>query len=191
MGKIYVIALALCSIILTISVVESIDESPEAVEKWFKKLGHKKERVTKLHFFLHEKSGGSNQTAYQVAQSNITLTSPTFFGQVSMIDDILREGSAPDSQVLGRAQGLTGLSSLEEASLIMTMNFVFTTGKYNGSTLSVLGRNPFSKKYREMAIIGGSGVFRLARGIITTQTSLFNPTSGDVISEYNVVVIHY
>lgn len=173
------------------SVVESIDESPEAVEKWFEELGHKRERVTKLHFFLHENGGGSNQTAYPVAQSNITLTSPTFFGQVSMIDDILREGSAPDSQIVGRAQGLTGSSSLEETSLIMTINFVFTTGKYNGSTLSVLGRNPLSNKHREMAIVGGSGVFRLARGIITTQTTLINPTSRDVIAEYNVLVFHY
>lgn len=191
MEKIFIIALALCSIIVSIAVVESIDESPEAVEKWFKELSHKKERVTKLHFFLHERGGGSNQTAYQVAQSNITLTSPTSFGQVTMIDDILRQGSAPDSQIVGRAQGLTGSSSLEESSLIMSMNFVFTTGKYNGSTLSVLGRNPFSSKYREMAIVGGSGVFRLAKGIITTQTTLINPTSRDVVAEYNVVVIHY
>ncbi|KAL8089947.1 dirigent protein 22-like [Apium graveolens] len=191
MEKFYMIVVALCSIILSITVVEGIDVSPKAVDKWFKELPHKKEKVTKLHFFLHEEGSGVNQTAYLVAQSNISFTSPTNFGLVSMIDDILREGAAPDSQIVGRAQGLTGSSSMEEASLIMSLTFVFTTGKYNGSSLSFLGRNPLSNKYREMPIVGGSGVFRLARGIITTQTIMLNITTFQVISEYKVIVFHY
>ncbi|XP_074356878.1 dirigent protein 22-like [Apium graveolens] len=191
MGKIYMIVLALCSIIISITVVQGIDISPEAVDKWFKKLPHKKEKVTKLHFFLHEEGTGVNQTAYPVAQSNISFTSPTLFGLVVMIDDILKVGAASDSQIVGRCQGLMGLSSLEETSLIMALTFVFTTGKYNGSSLSFLARNPTSNKYREMPIVGGSGVFRLARGIISTQTIVSNATTLHTIAEYELIVFHY
>ncbi|KAH1084375.1 hypothetical protein J1N35_024136 [Gossypium stocksii] len=46
----------------------------------------------------------------------------------------------------------------------MAYNFAFIEGKYNGSNLSVLGRNPVFSAVREMPVIGGSGVFRFARG---------------------------
>ncbi|KAL8089940.1 dirigent protein 22-like [Apium graveolens] len=169
------------------------DETPEAVEKWFKKLPYKKEKVTKLRVFLHEKGNGNgiNQTAYVVAQSNISSTSNSSFGFVSMIDDILREGAEPDSPIVGRAQGLMGSCSLEETTLIMSFTFVFTTGKYNGSSISILGRNPLPNEYRELPIVGGSGVFRLARGVITTRTIMFNVTSLYIIAEYELLVFHY
>ncbi|KAK1383074.1 Dirigent protein [Heracleum sosnowskyi] len=193
MGRIYMIVLALCSVILSVSVVEgNIDVTPKGVDKWYKELRHKKEKVTKLRFFLHEKgSSGDNQTAYLVAQSNISFTSPSNFGLVSMIDDILRKGAAPDSQIVGRTQGLMGSSSMEETSLIMALTFVFTTGKYNGSSISFLGRNPLANNYREIPIVGGSGYFRLARGIITTRTITLDIPTLRVIAEYKLLVFHY
>lgn len=192
MGKICMTVLALCTIIISVSAVEgSIDETPKGVDKWYKQLRFKKEKVSKLRFFLHEKGTPINQTAHLVAQSNISFTSPTNFGLVSMIDDILREGASPDSPIVGRTQGLMGSSSMDESSLIMALTFVFTSGKYNGSSLSFLGRNPLSKKYREMPIVGGSGVFRLARGIITTQTVELDIPTLHVIAEYKVLVFHY
>ena len=194
MGKICITTLALFAIILSISAVESIiDQRPEAVEKWFNKLGQKKEKMTKLHFFLHEAAapGSANQTAFLVAESNISSTSPTLYGQVSVIDDILREGPEPDSPIVGRAQGLSVSSDLREPTIIMSLNFLFTTGKYNGSTLSINARNPLLNKYRELPILGGSGYFRLARGLITTNTAVFNITSQVTIAEYRVIALHY
>lgn len=186
------IVLVLCSmVIISVRVVHGIDKSPEAVEKWIQKLSHKKEKLTKLHFFLHDTVSGKNPTALKVAQSNITFTSPTLFGLITMIDDPLTVGPELNSSKVGRAQGFYGFSSLEESSLVMTMNFFFTNGKYNGSTLSVLGRNPLLNRYRELSIVGGSGVFRLARGIATSQTTWLNMTTGDAIIEYNVIAIHY
>ncbi|OMO92819.1 Plant disease resistance response protein [Corchorus olitorius] len=104
------------------------------------------------------------------------------------MDDPLTEGLEPTSKELGRAQGLYALSSQTEMSLLMAMNLVFTTGQFNGSTLTIMGRNHPSP-YREMTIIGGSGVFRLARGVALAQARFFNTTNALV--EYNVFVIHY
>lgn len=50
---------------------------------------------------------------------------------------------------------------MEGLGFLMTMNFAFTDGDYNRSTLSLLG--PVLHEYREMPIVGGSGVFRMAR----------------------------
>lgn len=88
-----------------------------------------------------------------------------------MIDDPLTLGPKPNSRIVGWTQGFYGFSSMEEPSLLTTMDLLFTNGKYNGSTLSVLGRNPVLSWYRELFIVGESGVFRLARGVATLQTT--------------------
>ncbi|KAI8027293.1 Dirigent protein 19 [Camellia lanceoleosa] len=63
--------------------------------------------------------------------------------------------------------------------------------KYNVSTLALLGRDPVFDQYREMSIVGGTGFFRLARGIATASTYSFNTTSNNAVLEFHVIVIHY
>lgn len=169
-----------------------VAEGAEEVNEWFNKLPDAKEKVTKLHFFMHDTFGGNNHlTAVTVAKATSTDKSPTAFGQVSIMDDPLRETIDPTSKELGRAQGLYAFSGQENMSLLMAYNLAFTTGRYNGSTLTVLGRNPAVLQPREMPIIGGSGVFRLARGVATANLRYFNMTVGKALIEYHVVVIHY
>ncbi|KAK4377353.1 hypothetical protein RND71_003649 [Anisodus tanguticus] len=81
---------------------------------------------------LGSSASGKNPTAVQIAQSNMTAKSPTFFGFVAMINDPLTVGPEPNSTIVGRAQGIYGSADQNEAGLLMTMNFMFTTGKYNG-----------------------------------------------------------
>ncbi|XP_059655001.1 dirigent protein 23-like [Cornus florida] len=184
------VVLMLCFVVMTIPMVYGIAQGPKAVEEWFKKLSYRKQKVTKLHFYFHETVSGKNPTVMQVAQSNITDKSWTSFVLVMMMDDPLKAGPEPTSEIIGRAQGLFGSAGLDEFGLLMTMNLHFTDGKYNGSTLAVLGRNPVPNLYREMPIVGGSGVFRLPRGIATVKTYSFNATTADAIVEYNIVVLH-
>ncbi|XP_049400788.1 dirigent protein 21-like [Solanum stenotomum] len=186
-----VLLLCFIVIIMVMPMAQGVELGPKAVEKWFKKLPHAKQKVTKLHFYFHDIVSGKNPTAVQIAQSNMTAKSPTSFGFVAMMDDPLTVGPETNSRIVGRAQGIYGSADQNEGALLMTLNFVFTTGKYNGSTLSVLGRNPVFHQYREMPIVGGSGVFRLAQGIATAKTYWFNLTSGDAVVEYNVMVLHY
>ncbi|XP_057493266.1 dirigent protein 22-like [Actinidia eriantha] len=173
------------------AIVQGIDESPPAVEQWFQTLGQKKEIVTKLHFYFRDTVSGKNPTATKVAQPNTTPPSPTSFGAVFVIDDPLTVGPEPNSPIIGRAQGIYAAAGLQEVDLLLTLNYVFTSGQFNGSTLSILGRNPIFNTYRELPIVGGSGVFRLARGIATAKTYLLNAATGDAIVEYNVIVLHY
>lgn len=110
---------------------------------------------------------------------------------MNMIDNPLTDKPENDSKMLGRAQGFYGLASQEEMGLVMVMNFLFMTGRYNGSTLTVLGRNPVMQKVREMPVIGGTGLFRFARGYVQANTHTLNPQTRDAVVKYNVYVLHY
>lgn len=95
------------------------------------------------------------------------------------------------SKLVGRAQGFYAQAAQQEIGLLMAMNFAFIEGKYNGSTITVLGRNTVFSKVREMPVVGGSGLFRFARGYVQARTHWLNMTSGDAIVEYNIYVLHY
>ena len=107
-----------------------------------------------------------------------------------MIDDPLTEGPDNSSRVIGHAQGMYGFADQQEYALLMTMNLVFSEGQYNGSTLSVMGRNPVMEQVRELAVIGGSGVFRFASGYAQAKTITMMDPNGATIFEYNVYVSH-
>ncbi|PON74470.1 Disease resistance response protein [Trema orientale] len=156
-----------------------------------KELGFKREKLTHLHFYFHDVVSGRNPTAVKVAEAATTNTSSTNFGYVAVLDDPLTVGPNATSEQVGRAQGIYASASQTEVGLLMVLNYVFTEGKYNGSTLSILGHNAILSAVREMPVVGGSGLFRFARGYAEARTYMFNATTLDAIVEYNVYVLHY
>ncbi|KAJ7956510.1 Dirigent protein [Quillaja saponaria] len=95
-----------------------------------------------------------------------------------------------NSKLIGRAQGISAISSHHnELSLLTAFTFGFTSGAFNGSSVSVVGRNPIMDEVREMPIVGGTGIFRLARGYVFATTYSTDPV-GAVIG-YNVTILHY
>ncbi|XVE48891.1 hypothetical protein DITRI_Ditri01bG0038000 [Diplodiscus trichospermus] len=160
------------------------------VESWASKLDAKQETVTNLQFYFHDTVSGKSPSAIRVAQAPDTEKSPTLFGAMLMADDPLTETPDPNSKLLGRAQGLYGSAGKTELGLIMAMSFCFTDGIYNGSSISILGKNSAMSPVREMPIVGGTGVFRLARGYALAKTHWFDITTGDAIVGYNVTIVH-
>ncbi|KAL0397596.1 UNVERIFIED_CONTAM: Dirigent protein 19 [Sesamum calycinum] len=173
--------------------VNAIAQSPKDVEDWFLNLNKSEEKVTKFHFYYHNsRNPDKNLSAVQVAKGPPLFSdNPPYFGVLTITDDPLTVGPDISSKRVGYAQGFYATSSLEEVSMLMGAAFVFTEGKYNGSTVVVLGRNPIGEQYRELPIIGGTGVFRLARGVVTLQTYFFNFTMALAIVEMDVLVLHY
>ncbi|KAJ8760132.1 hypothetical protein K2173_010988 [Erythroxylum novogranatense] len=155
-----------------------------------KELGLKKQKISHFRVYWHDILSGSNPTAVRIVPppSNSSATS---FGFLAMIDDPLTEGPNLTSKMVGRAQGLYGSAAQEELRLILAMNFVFTEGKFNGSSITILGSNKVSLNIREMPVIGGTGIFRLTRGYVQASTYYFNRSSGDTTVEYNIYVLHY
>ncbi|KAF3787474.1 Dirigent protein 3 [Nymphaea thermarum] len=149
-----------------------------------------REKMSHLHFYFHDIVSGRNPTAVNIVRPGNYSSAPGF-GNVAMIDDPLTEGPQLSSKLIGRAQGFYALDGQQETTLLMACTYVFLEGKYNGSTLSILGRNVPMQAVREMPVVGGSGLFRLARGYALARTYQYDTNTGDADVEYNVYVIHY
>ncbi|XP_050370225.1 dirigent protein 22-like [Argentina anserina] len=154
-------------------------------------LGLKNEKISHFRLYWHDIVSGKNPSAIFIVVKSPINSSSTGFGNVAMIDDPLTEKPELSSRLLGWAQGFYASASQKEVGLLVAMNFYFIQGKYNGSTITILGRNPVSTKVREMPIIGGSGIFRFARGYVEARTHRYNPVTGDTNVEYNCYVLHY
>jgi hypothetical protein len=151
-----------------------------------------KDRHMKLYW--HDMASGASPMVVEVARAAATNTSKSFFGAVMVIDDPLTEGpdlnSSSTSGLLGRAQGTYISAGKDELSLMMNMNFVFQAGKYNRSSVAIMARNAVFDAVREMAVLGGTGVFRMARGYAQARTHTFDLKTGDATVEYNLFIRH-
>ncbi|XP_023534285.1 dirigent protein 23-like [Cucurbita pepo subsp. pepo] len=148
-----------------------------------------KQTVTNIQFYFHDTPSGNTPSAIKVAEAPSSTNSPTLFGNVFIADDPLTETPDPKSKEVGRAQGLYAMASQQELALLMTLTYQFTAGEFNGSSIVIVGKNSVMHKVRELPVVGGTGVFRFARGYALASTYSFN-TVGDAIVGYNVTVIH-
>ncbi|KAF7075599.1 hypothetical protein CFC21_080362 [Triticum aestivum] len=157
--------------------------------------GHRfgKEKLTNLRFYLHDTLSGSDPTAVPVAHGASTTPrpgDPTPFSSVYVVDDVLTEGPERTSRVVGSAQGLYASTGRHGLGLVLGIDFAFND--YNGSSFVVFSRNPVADgDGRELAVVGGRGAFRLARGFALLRTHYLNTGNGDAIIEYNVTLMHY
>ncbi|KAL5204119.1 hypothetical protein ABZP36_008990 [Zizania latifolia] len=115
-----------------------------------------------LHFYMHDLLG---DTAVQVVRGPRGM-----FGSTVVIDDLLTEGPASSSAVVGRAQGQYIVASVGSMDLMITMNVVLRSGPYAGSSVTVVGRDDTGAAVRELTVVGGTGQFRMARGYVLWKT---------------------
>ncbi|KAK4401859.1 Dirigent protein 21 [Sesamum angolense] len=141
-----------------------------------------------LHFYVQDLLAGENKTVYEVARADITSNSTTSFGQVRVFDDLMTAGPDYNSEPIGRAQGLVTSADLAVSAFAMNLNFVFTSGRFNGSTISVLGRNQILEQQRELTVVGGTGVFRFARGYAIASTYSYDAETQNGVLEYTLYV---
>ncbi|XP_026412334.1 dirigent protein 22-like [Papaver somniferum] len=192
-SSLLLISLSICAMFL-INNILAVDGKSQTFGRVLSlpKLGLKKQKLSHFHMYWHDVVAGSRPTAVVVAKAPTTSKSNNYFGGVVMIDDALTEGPELSSRLIGRAQGFYASAGIHEAATLVNMNLAFIVGKYNGSTLSIMGRDKtLSPGVREMPIIGGSGLFRFARGYVQLRTHHMNSTSGDTTIEYNIYVFHY
>ncbi|CAN6991587.1 unnamed protein product [Brassica rapa subsp. trilocularis] len=177
-------------ILLVTTFASAVDPGDDFARTMNKKLIDlpKHETLTHLRLYWHDSLGGQNPSTVRIQQP---VSNSSLFGSISMMDDALTTDVMKNSTVVGQAQGIYAGAAQGEISLLMVMNFAFKTGKYNGSTITILGRNPVMEKAREMPVVGGSGMFRFARGYVEARTKFVDLKSGVAIVEYNCYVLHY
>ncbi|XP_019703878.1 dirigent protein 19-like [Elaeis guineensis] len=112
------------------------------------------EKKTNLRLYLHDIVSGRNFTTKRVVTANALL--PPSFGDLIVLDDPLTAGPSLTSELVGRAQGFYVLATqpAHDPALALAMNFVFVAGEYNGSTLTIMGRNAVLETTKEMPVVG-------------------------------------
>ncbi|KAL4351471.1 hypothetical protein GQ457_06G001900 [Hibiscus cannabinus] len=148
------------------------------------------QKVTRLHFFLHDTMSGKDPSAVTVARPNATTISVPF-GEVIVANDPLTVGPDTTSEVIGNAQGLWVSTGRDVLTLMVYLDFGFTKGEFDGSSISMFSRNLITETKRELAVVGGRGKFRMAKGFAQLKTYFRNSTLRNSIVEYKVTVIHY
>lgn len=157
----------------------------------------KEEKVTRVRFYLRDTLSGQNPTAVRIAHANLTggSESPVGFGSLFAIDDPLTVGPEKHSKEIGNGQGMyvSGSKEMSKFSIVMYVDLAFTTGKFNGSSISIFSRNPVAEEAgeREIAIVGGRGKFRMARGFVKIKTHKIDMKTGDAVLRYDATVYHY
>ncbi|CAN0927578.1 Pterocarpan synthase 1 [Linum grandiflorum] len=141
-----------------------------------------REKQTHLHFYFHDTVlAPPAPTAYVLNMDTVVkINASNLFGVLVMADDPLTVDPDAGSAVVGRAQGLYGSASLSEPAAVMLLNFAFTEG-----------RNAIFDDVREMPVVGGTGVFRFARGYAEARTYKVDTVKFNVVVEYDVYVSHY
>ncbi|KAL5723316.1 hypothetical protein ACHQM5_006729 [Ranunculus cassubicifolius] len=153
-----------------------------------------KEKKTNLHFYMHDLVSVPNPTVVRVAPSTpINMSNPDMiaanFGSIYVVDNPLTATHDLNSTLIGRSQGIyAAASKKDELAILMNLNFVISSGKYNGSTFTVVTRNSLFQKIREFPVVGGTGGFRMARGYCIAQTHTM--TGLDAVIQYNVTLYH-
>ena len=118
------LVLLLCFIFfMAMPMAQGVELGPKAVEKWFKKLPHAKQKINKYHFYFHDKVSAKIPTEVEIAQSKMTAKYPTSVGSATMIGDPLTVGQESNSTIVGRAQGIYGSTDQDKSALLMTLNF--------------------------------------------------------------------
>ncbi|KAH7664314.1 Dirigent protein [Dioscorea alata] len=151
------------------------------------------EKVANITFYNQEKVAGDNPPIVLVAKpegTTVNASSLIPFGAVYVFDTPFTERQDPNSNVLGQAQGLAVSAGKNDSVVVFSLVFGFTDGPFKGSSFSVLSRDPIMEAERELAIVGGTGKFRLARGFAYLRT-VANITGVGFIVRYDVTILYY
>ena len=66
-------------------------------------MGLKEEKLSHLHFYLHDIVNGPEPTVVRVVEAAMINKSATMFSTVFMMDDLLTEEPEPNSKMVGKA----------------------------------------------------------------------------------------
>ncbi|KAJ3698802.1 hypothetical protein LUZ61_002507 [Rhynchospora tenuis] len=116
-----------------------------------------------LHMYWNDISEGTGKTTVPVITSNSEYPN---FGETRVIDVPLYDTASKD-KIIGRAQGISVQADLKQKAFLLSFNIEFETPDLKGSKLQVVGRwTPEISTKVEWSIVGGSGNYTLAKGVI-------------------------
>lgn len=153
------------------------------------KLGHLKELEMTVYF--QDYSGGPNPTVIAIPGPSTGPLNFTKFGAMFCTDDPITEKIEESSAPIARGQGLYVTSALDGSRTHVLISIVFINDECKGSTLEIQGSSPQLQRVREVAVVGGTGKFRLARGFASFETVYYDDGRQYAVIQCNITVLHY
>ncbi|RCV09206.1 hypothetical protein SETIT_2G008600v2 [Setaria italica] len=114
-----------------------------------------------FHLYLHHAHSGADQNQFEILASK----RPNILGTTLVNDWLIYDKRGQGAKVVARAQGLHIQSGMKAKNWRSSFSIVFedANARFKGSSLEVMGPHI---RFGQWAIVGGTGEFTLARGII-------------------------
>ncbi|WVZ49606.1 hypothetical protein U9M48_000947 [Paspalum notatum var. saurae] len=90
------------------------------------------------------------------------------FGTIGVSDFTIRDGPAPNANLVGRARGMLVCDGMGDDHWLFCHSIVFTDTRFKGSSLKMLG-DFVCENDAGWAIVGGTGEFAYANGAVTAK----------------------
>lgn len=147
-------------------------------------------QLTRIRLYIHETFSGANATVADRVVASPLLGGNATFGEVGVLDDEVRAGEDPASELVGRFQGFFVGTDMRAPRYMSAVSLVFTAGEYNGSTVTVQGQfgSDDGDGALERSVVGGTGRFRMARGYSLMKV-VAAPTPESVVFRIDVFVV--
>ncbi|KAF6992625.1 hypothetical protein CFC21_009601 [Triticum aestivum] len=140
------------------------------------------ESEVNMRLYLHQIAAGPgiNQVAI------VTSSKPSEFGLTAVTDWTVIDGPNPaTATIVARTKGMQVQADVAGPGWFNYFSMVFEkNSRYNGSSFEAMGIH-FQTGQGQMAIMGGTGEFAMARGIIK-YNALANPPTFQTIKELNI-----
>ncbi|KAL0408109.1 UNVERIFIED_CONTAM: Disease resistance response protein [Sesamum radiatum] len=135
-----------------------------------------KRLVFYFHDILYNGHNAKNSTSAIVGApkwgNTVKLASNNHFGDMVIFDDPITLDNNLHSPRVGRAQGFYIYDKKETFTSWIAMSFVFNYTRHKG-TINFIGADPILSKTRDISVIGGTGDFKMSRGIATLATDSY------------------
>ncbi|KAF6998556.1 hypothetical protein CFC21_014671 [Triticum aestivum] len=135
---------------------------------------HRTEHELYARLYLHHTFQGEYRNQHKVLSSVFQNE----FGSLVANDWVITDEPGRDTKVVAHAKGIHIQAGMDTEDYYVSFNMVFDDGRFKGSTLQVMGTVVAEG---EWAILGGTGEFALARGVIYKTYSKYINQVGDVI----------
>ncbi|CAL5018415.1 unnamed protein product [Urochloa decumbens] len=131
-----------------------------------------------FHLYMNQRGQEAPDGANQIIIKESGL--PWRFGTTGVDDWTIRDGPAANANLVARARGMQVSVGKADDDWFYCHSILFTDTRFKGSSLMVLG-DYITGKDGEWAIVGGTGEFGYAQGVVTTkEIQHYNATTGRI-----------
>ncbi|KAJ0105866.1 hypothetical protein Patl1_17604 [Pistacia atlantica] len=109
----------------------------------------------------------SNSTSYRI--TNATNLGNYQFGSLIIFDDPITKDENLRSPPVAAAQGMYVYDMRTDYSTFFAFSLIFNSTEHKG-TINIMGSDPLGAPTRDLSVVGGTGDFFMARGIVTFTT---------------------